>query len=472
MQKILLTGANGYIGKRLLIELVNKDYFVVCCVRDLNRFTVSEEVAKRIHIIQVDFSKPIPDGLIPEDISAAYYLIHSMSASTNFDELEALCGQYFKKAVEQTQAEQVIYLSGISNEDNLSKHLASRKHVEEVLKSEAYALTTLRAGIIIGSGSASFEIIRDLVEKLPIMIAPKWLRTKSQPIAIRDVLSFLTKSLFFKDSYNRNFDIGGPDQITYREMLLGFAEVRGLKRYIGIVPVMTPRLSSYWLYFVTSTSYKLASALVSSMKIEVLCRDNELANMLDIKPIPYKKAIELAFVRIKQNQILSSWKDSLVSGRFKQNISNYIRVPIYGCFKDSRRIAINDSDATLDRIWKIGGDTGWYHANFLWKIRGLMDKFQGGVGLRRGRSHPTEISAGDAIDFWRVLFASKDEKRLLLYAEMKVPGDAWLEFKIENGYLIQTATFRPLGAYGRLYWYAVSILHEYVFRGMVRKISV
>ena len=472
MKKILLTGANGYIGKRLLIRLVNQGYFVVCCVRDANRFSVPEEFLKQIEIIQTDFSNPIPLDVIPKDISAAYYLIHSMSASIKFDVLEAKCAEHFKQALEQTQAEQVIYLSGISNEDNLSKHLASRKHVEAILESKVYALTTLRAGIIIGSGSASFEIIRDLVEKLPIMIAPRWLNTRSQPIAIRDVLSFLTKSLFFEKAYNRNFDIGGPDKMTYKEMLLGFAEVRKLTRFIGIVPVMTPKLSSYWLYFVTSTSYKLASALVSSMKVEVVCRDNELAKLLDIQPIHYKKAIELAFLRIQQNQILSSWKDSLVSGRFKQNISNYIKVPVYGCFKDSRRIAIQDSDATLDRIWKIGGETGWYHANFLWKIRGLMDKFQGGVGLRRGRSHPTEISAGDAIDFWRVLFASKDEKRLLLYAEMKVPGDAWLEFKISDGYLIQTATFRPLGAYGRIYWYAVSILHEYVFRGMVRKISV
>jgi uncharacterized protein YbjT (DUF2867 family) len=472
MKKILLTGANGYIGKRLLIRLVNQGYFVVCCVRDANRFSVPEEFLKQIEIIQTDFSNPIPLDIIPKDISAAYYLIHSMSASIKFDVLEAKCAEHFKQALEQTQAEQVIYLSGISNEDNLSKHLASRKHVEVILESKVYALTTLRAGIIIGSGSASFEIIRDLVEKLPIMIAPRWLKTRSQPIAIRDVLSFLTKSLFFEKAYNRNFDIGGPDKMTYKEMLLGFAEVRRLTRFIGIVPVMTPKLSSYWLYFVTSTSYKLASALVSSMKVEVVCRDNELAKLLDIQPIHYKKAIELAFLRIQQNQILSSWKDSLVSGRFKQNISNYIKVPVYGCFKDSRRIAIQDSDATLDRIWKIGGETGWYHANFLWKIRGLMDKFQGGVGLRRGRSHPTEISAGDAIDFWRVLFASKDEKRLLLYAEMKVPGDAWLEFKISDGYLIQTATFRPLGAYGRIYWYAVSILHEYVFRGMVRKISV
>lgn len=472
MKKILLTGANGYIGKRLLIELVNKGYFVICCVRDPNRFQVAKEFLPKIQIIQVDFSEPLADQVIPKDISAAYYLIHSMSSSTKFDELEERCAANFKQALEQTQAEQVIYLSGISNDKNLSKHLASRKNVEQVLASNQYALTTLRAGIIIGSGSASFEIIRDLVEKLPVMIAPQWLRTRSQPIAVRDVLRFLTDTLYFKKAYNRNFDIGGPDKITYKEMLLGFAAVRKLKRFIGIVPVMTPKLSSYWLYFVTSTSYKLATALVSSMKIEVVCRDNELADLLGIKTIPYQRAIELAFVRIKQNQILSSWKDSLVSGRFKQNISTYIKVPEYGCFKDTRRISIADTDATLDRIWKIGGETGWYHANFLWKIRGLMDKFQGGVGLRRGRSHPTEISAGDAIDFWRVLFASKSEKRLLLYAEMKVPGDAWLEFKIKDGYLIQTATFRPLGAYGRLYWYAVSILHEYVFRGMVRKISV
>lgn len=471
MGKILLTGANGYIGKRLLTELVAQSYQVVCCVRDPNRFQVPEYLAANIEIIQVDFSNPIPPDLIPKDIQAAYYLIHSMSSSIEFDVLEAQCAEHFKSAIEQSSVEQVIYLSGISNNDTLSKHLSSRKKVEDILQSDAYSLTVLRAGIIIGSGSASFEIIRDLVEKLPIMIAPKWLDTRSQPIAIRDVLAFLTKVLFFKPSYNRNFDIGGPDILSYKDMLLGFAEVRKLRRYIGTVPVMTPKLSSYWLYFVTSTSCKLATALVSSMKVEVLCRDDELAKLLDIKPMSYKRAIQLAFVRIKQNEIISSWKDSLVSGRFKQNISNYIRVPVYGCFKDQRKLRITNEQATLDQIWKIGGENGWYYANWLWKIRGLMDKMQGGVGLRRGRSHPTEISAGDAIDFWRVLFASQEEKRLLLYAEMKVPGDAWLEFKIKDGYLIQTATFRPLGAYGRLYWYGVSILHEFVFRGMARGIA-
>lgn len=471
MKKVLLTGANGYIGKRLLPKLVALDLQVVCCVRDKQRFSFPEVFKDNVELIEVDFSQPETLENIPQDIDAAYYLIHSMSSTINFAKLEQICAENFRQYINKTSVEQVIYLSGITNQDTLSKHLASRRAVEDELALGTYALTTLRAGIIIGSGSASFEIIRDLVEKLPLMVAPRWLETRSQPIAIRDVLSYLLGCLSDKRTYNRNFDIGGPDRLSYKEMLLGFARVRSLKRVILTLPVMTPKLSSYWLYFVTSTTYKLASSLVDSMKIEVICRDNELSEILGIQPIAYEKAIELAFLRIQQNVIVSSWKDSLVSGRFKQNISSFIRVPIYGCFKDRRQIRLDDVEGTVERIWRIGGDTGWYHANFLWKLRGIMDKVQGGVGLRRGRSHPTDIHAGDAIDFWRVLYANKDSKRLLLYAEMKVPGDAWLEFYIRNGTLYQIATFRPLGAMGRLYWYAVMPLHGYVFNGMLKNIA-
>ena len=468
--KILLTGATGYIGKRLLPLLVENGHHVVCCVRDPNRFNPVESIKPFVDIIKVDFLDATSLSAIPKDIDAAYYLIHSMSNSNEYDKLEETSAINFKKCLAKTDIKQVIYLSGIVNEEVLSKHLQSRKNVENILASAKFNLTTLRAGIIMGSGSASFEIIRDLVEKLPVMIAPKWLNTKCQPIGIRDVLSFLEKSLLNSKVYNQNFDIGGPDILTYKEMLLQFAEVRKLKRWIYTVPVMTPRLSSYWLYFVTSTSYMLASSLVESMKIEVVCRDRRINEILDIFPEGYKKAIDRAFVKIESNQIVSSWKDSQISGVKNISISDFIDVPDYGCFKDIRERQISSQDKVIEKIWSIGGDTGWYAANGLWKLRGYMDKIFGGVGLRRGRTNSNSLRAGDALDFWRVLYANKEEGRLLLFAEMKVPGEAWLEFKVKDGKLIQSATFRPHGLIGRLYWYGVLPFHGIVFNGMIKEI--
>ena len=378
----------------------------------------------------------------------------------------------FKNRIEQTNAKQVIYLSGISNADELSKHLSSRKNVETVLSYGNFALTTLKAGIIVGSGSASFEIIRDLVEKLPFMITPRWLKTKCQPIAIRNVVEFLIGVIGKTETYNSSFDIGGPDVLSYKEMLLRFAKIRGLKRRIVIVPVMTPKISSYWLYFVTATSYALAKNLVNSMKIEVTCKPNNLAKLLGIQLIDYDTSIKLAFDKIEQNQVLSSWKDAQTSDIFSKGFSKFIEVPSNGCFKDIRIIKVEDSIVSLNKIWAIGGKTGWYYGNWLWEIRGFLDQIIGGVGMRRGRKSETEISTGDALDFWRVLLANKNEKRLLLFAEMKLPGEAWLEFKIdENQILTQTATFRPLGLSGRLYWYAVLPFHGFIFKGMIKKIA-
>ena len=332
-------------------------------------------------------------------------------------------------------------------------------------------MTTVRAGIIIGSGSASFEIIRDLVEKLPAMIAPRWLKTKCQPIAIRDVIKILIGIMDNEKTFDKSFDIGGKDVLTYKEMLLVFAKVRGLKRYVWTVPVMTPKLSSYWLYFVTSTSYKLATSLVDSMKVDIIAKDSELIDMLEIKTLTYEESIEKAFKKIEQNEILSSWKDSTVSGRLEYRISDHINVPDFGCFKDKRTRRVNDKKATLDKIWAIGGENGWYFGNYLWEIRGFLDKLIGGVGIRRGRTNNTQIEAGDTLDFWRVLYSEKDECRLLLFAEMKLPGEAWLEFKIDGDNLIQTATFRPKGLLGRMYWYSVLPFHGIVFEGMIKNLA-
>jgi uncharacterized protein YbjT (DUF2867 family) len=424
-------------------------------------------------LAEVDFLDFTSLDNIPKDIDIAYYLIHSMSNSAKeFHILEEKCAFNFKRFIEKTAIKQVIYLSGITNDTKLSKHLLSRKNVENTLASKEYALTTFKAGIIVGSGSSSFEIIRDLVEKLPAMIAPKWLDTKTQPLGIRDVLSFLHRAIEKKELYNESFDVFGPEVLTYKEMLLQFSEVRKLKRWILTVPVMTPKLSSYWLYFVTSTSYKLASTLVNSMGVEVIGNKSEINKILDIQPMTYKQAVEFAFVKIKQNSIISSWKDSYISsGKLKNYVHEFINVPKHGCFKDFKKRKVKNRDGALDNIWSIGGETGWYYGTFLWKIRGFVDQFFGGAGLRRGRRHPSELNAGDALDFWRVIYADKEKGKLLLYAEMILPGEAWLEFKIEEGVLYQTATFRPHGLAGRLYWYAVMPFHWFVFNGMINNIN-
>lgn len=465
--RILITGTTGYIAKRLALQLLEAEHELICCVRDMNRIPDEIEEHPLSSFIKMDFLSPEPNK-IPKDIDVAYYLIHSMATGSNdFEDLERQCAQNFKNLVSVTQCKQVIYLSGIVNDDSLSKHLKSRLQVEETLKSDVYALTTFRAGIIVGSGSASFEIIRDIVEKLPIMVTPKWLNTKTQPSGIRDVLTYLSGALGKEKLYNKAYDIFGPEVLTYKQMLLQFAEVRGLKRYIYTLPVLTPKLSSYWLYFVTSTSFQLAQALVDSMKVEVIGKPSDINDHIEIQPMNYKTAVDLAFQRIEQNSVISSWKDAVSSGLFKDQLSKHIELPQYGCFKDVRHRKIKDEEFTLNQIWGIGGRNGWYSFNGLWKLRGYVDKLFGGVGLRRGRTHDTYLEAGDPLDFWRVLYADKKEKRLLLFAEMKLPGEAWLEFKIVKDKLHQRAVFRPKGVWGRLYWYMVLPFHAFVFKGMI-----
>ena len=469
--KILLTGASGYIGKRLLPVLVDHGHEVICCVRDIHRFTPPESLKPRIKILQVDLLDKASLEKIPKDIDGAFYLVHSMSTSADYQSLEQESAVNFRNAIDQTNIRHVVYLSGIINESALSKHLASRKNVEEELSKGTYNFTTLRAGIIIGSGSASFEIMRDLVEKLPIMITPKWLNTKCQPIGISDVIRFLSKTIFNPETFNKDFDIGGPDILSYKEMLLALGQKRNLKRHIFIVPVMTPKLSSYWLYFVTSTSYKLAIALVNSMKIEVICRDDALNKIVGIEPISYQMSLDRAFSKIERNEVVSSWKDAFISSDFNFNISEFIHVPSFGCFQDVREKTITNLDDCINKIWSIGGENGWYYGNWLWRFRGFLDKLVGGVGLRRGRTSENSLNAGDALDFWRVLYADKSEGRLLLFAEMKLPGEAWLEFRIIEDKLIQTATFRPLGLMGRIYLYAVLPFHGFIVKGMIRKLT-
>lgn len=469
--RVLLTGATGYIGKRLLPVLLEAGHQVICSVRDSGRLDIRKYPKGQVMVFQADLLDPHSLEGLPKDIDAAYYLVHSLDLSGDFGSKELQSAENFIRYLDSTTAGQLIYLGGIINEEKLSRHLSSRKAVEEELAKGRIRLTALRAGIIIGSGSASFEIIRDLVEKLPVMIAPKWLETKCQPIGIRNVVEFLSGVLGRESTFGKHYDIYGPDLLSYKEMLMGFAQVRKLKRKIIIVPVFTPRLSSYWLYFVTSTSYTLAKNLVESMKIDVIPRENNLASELDIKLLPYKESIALAFEKIEQNLVLSRWDDASGGRIFRDGLQRHIKVPKFGVFTDKQEMKAVDAEKALQRIFAIGGRNGWYYADWLWSFRGFLDRLFGGVGLRRGRKNTDDTSAGEALDFWRVLYADKTEKRLLLYAEMKLPGEAWLEFRIdEENVVYQIATFRPLGISGRLYWYAMLPFHVFIFKGMLSKI--
>lgn len=476
---ILLTGSTGYIGRRLLPELLRAGHQVICLVRDKRRFDwedFSEAQHQQITVCECDLQKRETLANLPVRIDIAYYLVHSMSSSHDqFMEAETTSARNFVEYLNQTNAQQAVYLSGIVNDADLSDHLLSRKQVEDILKTARVPVTVLRAAIIIGSGSASFEIIRDLVEKLPVMVAPRWLSTRCQPISIRNVIDYLIGVIGRKETYDQNFDIGGTDILTYKQMLMGFAHERGLRRWIITVPVLTPKLSSLWLVFVTSTSYSLARALVNSLRNEVICRDHRLQDLIPVHLLSYREALQVAFNRIRENNIISSWKDAIPATSLDRNFLDKTEVPRFGVFIDRQEVLIENPEAVLDKIWRLGGENGWYVGNLLWRMRGLVDKLVGGVGLRRGRRHPTDLKTGDALDFWRVLVADREQRRLLLFAEMKLPGEAWLDFRIlvrENKYVLtQTATFRPLGVWGRLYWYSVLPFHGFIFPALIRKIA-
>jgi len=477
--KILLTGSTGYIGRRLLPSLLSDGHEVICLVRDQRRFDwddFSKEDLAKISVVEGDLSKGSTLASAPIDFDVAYYLVHSMSSShEDFTRIESESAKNFVELVNRSTAKQIIYLSGIVNDDGLSSHLLSRKNVEDILMTSKVPATVLRAAIIIGSGSASFEIIRDLVEKLPVMIAPRWLKTRCQPIGIRNVIEYLQGVMLKPEAFNQSFDIGGADILTYKEMLLGYANVRNLKRLIITVPVLSPKLSSLWLYFVTSTSYSLARTLVASMKNEVICNDTRIQQVVPIKILRYQEALQLAFDKINQKDIVSSWKDAISQDTMQNNFLDNRLVPEHGVLIDKRIIGFErNKSEVIENLWRIGGERGWYFGNWMWRIRGVLDKVVGGVGLRRGRRSEVDLKPGDALDFWRVLLADKETGRLLLYAEMKLPGEAWLEFKIKenNGKstLHQTATFQPLGLWGRVYWYLMLPFHGIIFPHMAKNI--
>jgi uncharacterized protein YbjT (DUF2867 family) len=478
--RILLTGANGYIGMRLLPVLVEAGYEVTCVVRDKNRFIPSEDLLEKIEIIEFDFLHPedAVQHFKTRQFDVAYYLIHSLGdTSTTLKEYELRSAGCFVLVALLTQVKQIIYLSGISNEVKLSKHLTARKVVKDVFIKSGIPYTIFEAGIIVGSGSISFEIIRDLTEKLPIMIVPRWLNSKCQPIAIRNVIYYLQHCILNTQTYFKTFEIGGPEAFKYKDMLMGLAEVRGYKRYIITFPVLFPGLSVYWLYFTTSANFIIAKQLVMSMKNDVVCKEFSIRDIIPQYLIPYKEAVQMAFRRIEQNMVVSSWTDSASSSLRHLDVNQYINVPVNGCYTDRRwtEIPKDQVEEVANRFFSIGGEKGWYYADLLWHMRGVLDKLVGGVGLSRGRRSKINIEAGDTIDFWRVILADHKKHRLLLFAEMKLPGEAWLEFAIvqnENRCILkQVATFRPKGILGRNYWYAMLPFHYFIFRNMLKRIA-
>lgn len=472
---ILLTGANGYIGMRLLPTLLEAGHRVTGIVRSSSRFPAPQFQQfldeGQLTLLEGDFLGELPP--VPEDLDAAYYLLHSMGSGSDFAEREAECARRFTEWIE---CHQIIYLSGLVPDGPLSAHLRSREKVNDLLRAGPIPVTTLRASIIVGSGSASFEIIRDLAEKLPFMITPRWTRNRCQPIAIRNVIGYLTGVLGLTQTFGREFDIGGPEVLTYRDLLLGYAKARELKRYVIPVPLLTPGLSARWLYLVTAASYPLAQSLVQSLVNETICRDEELAELIPQKILNYAEAIEHAFVRIAQNKVPSSWFDSLASGKLDPAFLSSVQVPSHGILSDRQTTPLTaDRDSVIEAVWSLGGSKGWPSMNWAWKLRGWLDRFCGGTGIRRGRRHPSQLFAGDALDFWRVLLVdrefSKSSARLILAAEMKMPGEAWLEFEVTGDQLIQTATFRPRGLLGRAYWYAVLPLHWFLFPRMAKRLA-
>lgn len=478
--RILLTGANGYIGMRLLPVLIEEGHELTCVVRDRNRFKPSSDLLQKIEVIEFDFLKPqhAIQQFNGKVFDVAYYLIHSLGdTSTTLKEYEIRSAGCFVLVAHLTQVRQIIYLGGINNDQQLSKHLLARKGVKEVLMQSGIPYTIFEAGIIVGSGSISFEIIRDLSEKLPVMIVPKWLNSKCQPIAIRNVIHYLKKAIHLETAFNKCFEIGGPDVLSYKQMLLEYAKARQYRRFIFSWNFISPTISAYWLNLTTSANFTIAKQLVASMKNDVVCKDHAVLEFIPQELYTYREAIEMAFLRIEQNMVVSSWKDSASSSLNNLELSQHIEVPVNGCYKDRKWIEI-DKDKVHEiaqRFFGIGGNQGWYYADTLWRMRGVIDKILGGVGIGRGRRSDVDLQPGDVLDFWRVILADYKNHRLLLYAEMKLPGEAWLEFSIvqnENRCLLkQTATFRPFGILGRNYWYLMLPFHYFIFNNMIRKIA-
>jgi len=470
MKTVLITGATGYIGRRLCHRLLaGNRYRIRLLVRNPKK--VQATVAGKTEIVTgstfaMDSLQAALDG-----VDTAFYLIHSMGERDDYRRLDRQSAENFRTACIAAGVRRIIYLGGLGVRESASKHLLSRIETGEILSAEPERIDTiwLRAGVIIGSGSAGFEIVRNLAQKLPVMITPRWVRTKTQPVAIDDVLSYLEQSIELDHHGNLVVDIGG-DRLSFQDMIVQAGRAMGLRRHLLPVPFLSPRLSSYWLILFTPIPYRLASALVEGLKSEtILQNDNGARFYPGIRPLNFSEAVTAAVGDLEHHQVISRWCDS--SGLQACDITDFDD-PAGAILRDTRVIPYTDGEeqaAVFRSACRLGGEHGWFRYQALWRLRGLIDKLLGGYGLSRGRRETGELRVGDAIDFWKVVDI-RDNKRLLLYAQMKLPGQAWLEFDVQPDQLVQTAHFLPRGLLGRLYWYSVVPLHNLVFADLARAV--
>ena len=476
---ILVTGASGYVGGRLVTSLLADKAKVRVFVRDANK-AQSHTWANEVEIAVGNATDYQSTVKALTGVHTAFYLLHSINLGPNFDQIESEMARNFAKAAEQCGVKQIVYLGGINNDSKTSKHLQSRANTGKELATTSVAVMELRAGIIIGSGSASFEMLRHLTHRLPVMTTPKWVSNKTHPIAIRDILWFLRNAAKLEKPVTGIFDIGGPEILSYAEMMQKFAKISGLRRrWIIEIPVLTPKLSSLWIGFVTPVPTSLARPLVGSLISEVVADPAKSISHLIPNPpeslIDVEAAIHLALTKVSDNNVLTRWSDAAVPTAPWQKAQSDPAWAGETLYKDTR---VRITDASIGSLWEaveeIGGETGWYGSDFLWYMRGLIDRMIGGVGLRRGRRDPLHLRVGDSLDFWRVE-SLQNQTSLKLYAEMILPGKAWLEFRIRklaNGKseVIQEASFLPRGLGGRLYWYVILPLHTFVFPTMIRNL--
>lgn len=473
-QRVLVTGATGYVGGRLIPLLLRKGHRVRCMVREprslIGRFEANELFEGQLEVVRGDVLQAETLSSALDDIDAAYYLIHAMGGGEKgFEDRDRVGAANFAGAAGTAGVKRIIYLGGLGHrDDSVSSHLHSRHEVGDILRQGKPAVTELRAAVIVGSGSASFEMLRHLTEKLPIMVTPKWVNNRTQPIFIVDALAYLVAALDKQEAAGRVLDIGGPDILTYRQMMESYAAARGLKRWIITVPVLTPRLSAYWVNLVTPIPASIAAPLIEGLRSETIIENDEAQTLLPVRLTPFREAVERAIRDTNEYRIPTRWSGS-VRGAIPLTLDEAIAHG--GKLLNDRQVVVTmaSSEMLCRAFSRIGGRVGWYYADFLWEIRGAMDRVIGGVGVRRGRRHPEQVSIGDAIDFWRV--EDYTATRLLLRAEMKVPGRAWLEFKIREcgdgkRELLQTAYYFPDGLLGQIYWAVLVPFHAFVFAGM------
>ncbi len=471
-RNILLTGATGYVGGRLLPLLVADGWRVRCLARQPEH--LSPRVPAGVEVVQGDLLDAASLSAAMQGVEAAFYLVHSMGATGNFETQDRLAAEHFATAARAAGVQRIIYLGGLGEDEaDLSAHLRSRHEVGERLRAHGVPVIEFRASIIIGSGSLSFEMIRALVERLPVMVTPRWVRVTAQPIAIGDVLAYLRAALSLKMDGSVIVEIGGPDQVSYGELMREYARQRGLRRWMIPVPLLTPRLSSLWLGLVTPLYARVGRKLVDSLRHATVVRDDSAQRLFPITPIGVREAIARALRNEDSSFAQTRWSDA--SSAAMNAPRHWGGTRLGNRLVDSRSAHVAASPAKVyAAVERIGGAVGWHYANWLWTLRGWLDLLLGGVGMRRGRRDPERLRVGDTLDCWRVE-SIQPGQRLRLAAEMKLPGRAWLEFEVQpdgNGArLRQTATFDPLGLWGLAYWYGVWPLHQLVFAGMLRGLA-